>query len=67
VSAADERHPLDVAADRLNERVRTVHERAACPVCGAPVGEVCRNAVDGHRLLKHPHTARLRADGIPLR
>jgi hypothetical protein len=58
------------AAVALNERVRTAHERVPCPVCSAPVRQVCCRMPAGYpwgNSLKHPHDARLRADGILLR
>jgi predicted RNA-binding Zn-ribbon protein involved in translation (DUF1610 family) len=61
---------LMAAADRLSERVATVHERHQCPRCGMPEGVRCiamraggfsrEPAVE----VKHPHMERLREDGI---
>lgn len=59
----------------LNERVATVHERVACPKCGAVVGDRCHRVgtayLPGYKgyappPLKHLHAERLRAGGIPL-
>jgi hypothetical protein len=52
------------AADEANERIRTCHERVACPRCGAPVGGRCFDVRDRgkhpawRRALKHPHRER---------
>lgn len=57
---------LERAADELNERVRTCHERVRCPRCRQPAGQRCLHAT--HLTpLKHSHEERIRADGIPLR
>lgn len=66
------------AVEELRRRVASVHERVACPVCGAPVGERCRRVQRAHTgagpapaglppgvPLKSAHNERLRADGIP--
>lgn len=42
-----------------SQRTRTVHERVACPVCGAGLGERCRSR--GRRLALS-HVERLRED-----
>lgn len=49
----------------LEARVATCHERVACPTCDAPVGVKCRGR--GRPVLKSPHVARLRRDGVNLR
>jgi hypothetical protein len=53
---------LLAAAEEANERIRTCHERVACPLCGAPVGTRCRrvNAISSlsRAPLKHPHRQR---------
>lgn len=54
----------------LQQRLATVHERVACPRCGAPVNVGCRNVTRSYRRgqpVKNAHAERLRADGIPLR
>jgi hypothetical protein len=52
---------LAAAAD-ANARIASCHEHVACPKCGAPVGEVCRNMNIGRRRrgapTKHPHQER---------
>lgn len=61
---------MEAAAAELNRRVATVHERVACPRCGAAIGVKCRYGQRTYRRgqpLKHPHAERLRADGIALR
>lgn len=62
---------LERAAAELNARVASCFERVDCPRCGALVGEACRRMIGGvghrRRHNKHPHTERIRADGIPLR
>lgn len=65
------------AARELEERVATVHERVACPKCGAPKGKRCRSMPRGYRPLdagqrgarelKTSHRWRLTADGTYLR
>lgn len=53
---------LEAAANALVEQARTVHERHACPACGAPVGARCTH-VGGRRYgttLKHSHAERRR-------
>jgi predicted RNA-binding Zn-ribbon protein involved in translation (DUF1610 family) len=57
---------VERAALELGRRVRTVHERVACPRCGRAVGDRCRHVRTG-AVLKHSHQERLRADGISLR
>lgn len=56
---------MERVADELNRRVRTIHERVACPKCYAPVGERCRYASPpaycfqpDRAILKHPHRER---------
>jgi predicted RNA-binding Zn-ribbon protein involved in translation (DUF1610 family) len=66
---------MQEAAERLRERAASVHERVACPRCGAVLGDRCHRAgalyIAGYAgyvppaPLKHPHRERLRADGIP--
>lgn len=56
------------AVEEANERIRTCHERVACPKCLAPVGARCRRALrsmmrtgvfaTGQPELKHPHRER---------
>lgn len=68
---------MDAWLAELERRVATVHERVACPKCGAVVGDRCHRVgtmylpgYDGYApppSLKHPHAERLRAGGIPLR
>lgn len=62
---------LEAAADDLNQRVTTAHERVACPKCGMAKGDQCRRVGargwQAHPPLKHSHRERLRADGIALR
>ena len=44
--------PLDAlfsAAAEVDERVRTAHERVACPKCSAPVGVRCCRMPRGYR------------------
>ena len=41
---------MERVADELNRRIRTCHERLACPKCGAPVGELCRRLPKGYML-----------------
>lgn len=62
------------AAEALERRVATVHERVACPKCRAPVGERCwhmgYHSVPhniSRRPIKNPHRERAAADGIRLR
>lgn len=62
---------LLAAAEAANEKIRTCHERVACPRCGAPVGKRCtklssksyRSADPGLGRIpaietKHPHEER---------
>lgn len=58
---------LERAAQELDRRARTVHERVGCPTCHAPAGARCRRLGRGRPELKHSHQARLTADGIPIR
>lgn len=58
------------AVEALEERIATVHERVACPKCGAQVRWKCRRAGTASRMspaLKHSHRERLLADGVQLR
>lgn len=58
--------------DRVNEQVRTVHERHACPRCGAPLGARCVRVgtppaeVAFATPLKHSHRERVELE-VPLR
>lgn len=38
---------LIAAAEDAAERIRTCHERVACPKCDAPIGERCRRMPAG--------------------
>lgn len=40
------------------DSIRLEAETVACPECGAPVGERCRNVNDGRPLNKLPHHKR---------
>lgn len=61
------------AVAELRERIGTVHQRVACPTCKAGIGIRCvrvRTRRSGPLApppvtLKHPHSERLRAAGIP--
>jgi anaerobic selenocysteine-containing dehydrogenase len=68
MSTEDMADQLQAAADRMNERINTAHERVACPRCRARAGMRCHgvNAVV-KKALEHSHKERLRADGISLR
>ena len=63
-----ERALILAAVQRAQERASTVHERQPCKTCGAPKGTRCidrRRSVLSHvHHTKHPHRARLRADGL---
>lgn len=52
--------------ERLRRQVATAYERVPCPACGAQPGQHCHSLGRGPgRPLKHSHSERLRADGIP--
>lgn len=68
-----DRSRVEQAIAEHQRLVATVHERVACPRCGAPVGLRCRALPRGYRpldvpgrvrTLETPHKQRLRADGI---
>jgi hypothetical protein len=60
----------DEIVEQIAKRVASVHERHHCPTCGAPAGMRCVRKgrhVSTSPPLRHPHAARLHADGLPLR
>ncbi len=58
---------LLAAADAANEKIKSCHERLACPRCRAPRGKRCHRVGMGRQLeLKHPHRERWEQD-VPAR
>lgn len=51
MAAFEMQRRMTEAAEAANERIRTCHERVACPKCGAPVGTKCRAMPRGYRPL----------------
>lgn len=66
--ATDIEQAMNDAIAAIEQRIATVHERHPCPACQRQTGERCTHiGRAATKPLRHPHQARLRLDGIPLR